>query len=50
MVSSLLFHEYVLKVEVYVGAADENIQGLETHACGYGAGVVSRLTTGYERH
>ena len=40
--------KYVLNFEVYVGAANEVITGLPQHACGAGAGVVSRLTNGWE--
>ena len=40
--------KYVLNLEVYVGAANEAIAGLPQHACGAGAGVVTRLTNGWE--
>jgi hypothetical protein len=40
--------KYVLNWEVYVGAANELAQGLPVHECGAGAGVVTRLTTGWE--
>lgn len=40
--------KFVLNLEVYVGTANEVLTGLPQHACGSGAGVVSRLTTGWE--
>lgn len=40
--------KFVLNLEVYVGSANEAIQGLPQHACGSGAGVVTRLTSGWE--
>ena len=40
--------KFVLNLEVYIGAANESLQGLPTHSCGSGAGFVSRVTTGWE--
>jgi hypothetical protein len=42
--------KYIHNWEVYVGAANEEAQGLEVHDCGAGAGVVTRLTRGWEGH
>jgi hypothetical protein len=36
--------KYVFNLEIYVGADNEKIAGLEKHKCGKGAGVVTRLT------
>jgi hypothetical protein len=38
----------ILNWEVYVGAENEKLQNLPVHACGSGAGVVTRLTEGWE--
>jgi hypothetical protein len=43
-----LFTKYILNWEVYVGAKNEKLQKLLVHACGSGAGIVSRLTNGWE--
>ena len=40
--------KYVLNLKVYVGVPNEANQGLPQHACGAGAGVVTRLTRGWE--
>jgi hypothetical protein len=40
--------KFILNWEVYVGAENEKIQNLPVHACGSGAGVVTRLTEGWE--
>ena len=40
--------KYVLNLEVYVGAANEVIVALPSHACGSRVGVVARLTQGWK--
>jgi hypothetical protein len=40
--------KFVLNWEVYVGAENERLQKLPLHACGSGAGVVTRLTQGWK--
>ena len=43
-----LVSKFVLNLEVYIGSTNECIQGLSSHACDSGAGVVTRLTCGWE--
>jgi hypothetical protein len=40
--------KYILKWEVYAGTENKAMTNLPQHACGSGAGVVTRLTMGWE--
>ena len=40
--------KFVLNLEVYIGVANESIQGLPSYSCRSGVGVVTRLTTGWK--
>ena len=40
--------KFMLNFEVYIGSANECIQGLPFHACGSSVGVVTHLTHGWE--
>ena len=40
--------KFVLNLEVYVSSVNECIEGLESHICGLGTGIVICLTIGWE--